>query len=133
SGRAPDQDVAAVAGLQCRLSGAADQDISPLPADEPVRAAATNENIIGGDGIGVAAGAGEIQDVIAAPGEEHHRHTDVGQRAIDGLRGRLDDVGASLAVDDDAADGEEAAVVDIVHADFDTVDRAVVHDHDGRR
>src|SRR5207247_1080251 len=45
--RAADQDIAAGAGLERRLSGAADQDVSSLSADEPVRAAASHEHIIG--------------------------------------------------------------------------------------
>jgi len=54
--------VAAAAGLQRRLSGAADQDIRLGPMTDSVRRA--NKNIIWADGIAVAAGAGEIQDVV---------------------------------------------------------------------
>src|SRR5207302_11357541 len=80
----------------------------------------------------VSARAGEIQNVVASPGEDHHPHTDICQHAVDRLGRRVDDVLARLAVDDDAADGEKAAVADHVHAELDAVVRVAVHHPDSR-
>src|SRR5881409_2252615 len=70
--RAADQDVAAAAGLKRRLPCPTDQDVSSLTTDEPIRAAASHEHIIGNGSTEVAARAGEIQDVVIAAGEEHY-------------------------------------------------------------
>src|SRR5205823_6872643 len=114
SRRAADQDVAADAGLQRRLSRAADQDVAALSADEPIRASASDENIVGH-------AARDIQNVVAVAREKQNWEVDVVQLAARGLRCGLDDVVARLAIDDDVADVEEAAVVDEIHTHLDAV------------
>ncbi len=122
-GRTADKDIPAAARLKCRGSRAPDQDVPALSAEEPVCAAASDQHIVG-------AAARDVQNVVAVAREEQHRHVDIGQHSVDHLSGRLGDVAARLAVDDDVAGGEEAAVVDKVHAHLDA---AAGHGSDGNR
>src|SRR5947209_5574155 len=84
-GGAADQDVAAAAGLQGGLAGAADEDVAALTTDEAIRAAAADQHVVG-------TAARDIQCVVSIAVEDQAGDVDVGQHAVERLRGSLDDV-----------------------------------------
>src|SRR5207244_10063835 len=98
--RSADQDRAAGSRLKRRRPGAADENIPALSANEPIEAGASHQDVVG-------SAARDIQNSVAITREEQSRHADVGQHAINGLSGSLDNIIARLAVDAHVSRGQK--------------------------